>query len=106
MWANYDKTKYFKRGDRDGILRIANHYASARELAARKEYNGNVGLVFRMEERGKIFRQDNRVHYREEVYLAQHMNDETEMAIIDGLIDWIQNDNFSCPKGIATHISP
>lgn len=105
-WTNYDKTKYFKREDKEGILRIANHYANANEFASKGEFNGNVGLVFRMEERGKIFRKDSRVHYREEVYLAQHMNVETEMAIIDGLIDWIQNDNFSCPIGIATHLSP
>ena len=105
-WGNLDITKYFKRPNISGILRVSNHHGNANEFASKGEFNGNVGLVFRMEERGKVFRKDSRVHYREEVYLAQHMNVETEMAIIDGLIDWITKDNFSCPKGIVTHISP
>ena len=103
-WGNLDITKYFKRPNISGILRVSNHHGNANEFAEREEWTGNFGLVFLFKNTLRRFRVDNRVDYAEEVYLPQDMIQDKELSIVDGLIKWVNGDDFIGPT-IARLIS-
>ena len=103
--TNFDETKYYSRESGYGILRIANHRGNADEFAIRNEWSNNYGIVFLFKNALKRFRKDDRVDYKEQVFLPQNMVVDTEVQIINGILNWINGGECTAPKGWETNIS-